>query len=180
MKNTVKSILDAAEKRMRHGGYHAVSFRDLASDVGIKSASVHYYFPHKEHLGVALVTRYADAFIASLRAQEALANTFELRRAVIRNTYRTGLRKTATHCLCGLLGAEAGGLPGPVVVVVKAFFNAQVAWLEAALPDHTKSKRRRVKAARVVATLQGAMMMANAAQDVQLFDTITAPKTAAV
>ena len=179
MKDTVKKILDAAEARMRRGGYHAVSFRDLASDVGIKSASVHYHFPQKEHLGVALVSRYAHAFMAVLRAREPVADTFESRRAVLRQTYRTALRKTETHCLCGLLGAEAGGLPEPVVAAVKEFFDAQVTWLGVVIPGKAKSKRRRTKATRAVATLQGAMMMANAARDVQLFDVITAPKTAA-
>ena len=176
VKETVSNILDAAEQRMRRGGYHAVSFRDLASDVGIKSASVHYYFPQKEHLGVGLVSRYAEAFMANLREQEASADTFELRRAAIRGAYRSVLRKTEAHCLCGMLGAEAGGLPDTVVAVVGGFFDAQVAWLEAAIPEQVKPKRRRTKAARVVAMLQGAMMMANAARDVQLFDTITATK----
>ena len=32
---------------MRRGGFHGFSFRDLAADVGIKSASVHYHFPIK-------------------------------------------------------------------------------------------------------------------------------------
>ena len=59
-------ILDAAEKRVRAVGYNAVSFRDLANDVGVKSASVHYYFPQKESLGEQLVKRYAERFQARL------------------------------------------------------------------------------------------------------------------
>ena len=55
----VGALLNAAERRVRRSGYNAVSFRDLADDVGIKSASVHYHFPQKADLGVALVERYA-------------------------------------------------------------------------------------------------------------------------
>ena len=41
-KSMKDAILDAAEKRVRHAGYSKMSFRDVAKDVGIKSASVHY------------------------------------------------------------------------------------------------------------------------------------------
>jgi TetR/AcrR family transcriptional repressor of nem operon len=41
-------------------GYNALSFREIAKDVGIKSASIHYYFPTKGDLGVALAKRYTD------------------------------------------------------------------------------------------------------------------------
>ena len=44
MTDTRLDILDTAEQRMRDVGYHSVSFRDLADDLGIKSASVHYHF----------------------------------------------------------------------------------------------------------------------------------------
>jgi TetR/AcrR family transcriptional regulator, transcriptional repressor for nem operon len=54
----VDQLLDATERRMRAGGYHAVSFRDVAADVGIRSASVHHHFPQKADLGTALVRRY--------------------------------------------------------------------------------------------------------------------------
>jgi AcrR family transcriptional regulator len=63
---TVEVLLDAAEKRIRKCGYNAVSFRDLAVDADIKSASVHYHFPRKEDLGLALVQRYST--VAALRS----------------------------------------------------------------------------------------------------------------
>jgi len=61
MPQTMKDkILDAAEKRVRGAGFSAMSFRDLASDVGIKSASVHYHFPTKPDSYVAL---YSQALV---------------------------------------------------------------------------------------------------------------------
>jgi len=59
-------ILSAAEKRVRTVGFNAVSFRDLANDVGVKSSSVHYHFPQKEDLGEQLVKRYSERFQARL------------------------------------------------------------------------------------------------------------------
>ena len=47
---------------MRDAGVVTMSFRDLAGDVGIKSACVHYHFPTKSDLGEALVDRYSRLF----------------------------------------------------------------------------------------------------------------------
>src|SRR5271166_69712 len=49
-----EAILQSAEARMRVGGFHACSFREIANDVGIKSASVYYHFATKAELGAAM------------------------------------------------------------------------------------------------------------------------------
>lgn len=48
MAATADLILDVAEARIRMDGFHAVSFNDIATELGIKSASVHDHFPKKE------------------------------------------------------------------------------------------------------------------------------------
>jgi TetR/AcrR family transcriptional repressor of nem operon len=59
-------ILAAAERRIRAAGYNVVSFREIAAEVGVKSASVHCYFPQKQGLGAVLVRRYSQIFTAEL------------------------------------------------------------------------------------------------------------------
>ena len=65
-----EQILDAAEKMARIGGYHGFSFREIAKDVGIKAASVHYHFPGKQDLGAAIAKRYTERFLESLGAPD--------------------------------------------------------------------------------------------------------------
>src|ERR1700744_3605487 len=72
MSDMSNAIMDAAELRIRKGGYGAFSFRELAADVGVKSSSVHYHFPTKEDLGAAVIRRYSD-WVAG-RFAEALKN----------------------------------------------------------------------------------------------------------
>src|SRR5216684_6839557 len=48
----------AARLTVQDLGYSGLSFRELAKDVGIKSASIHYYFATKGELGAALASRY--------------------------------------------------------------------------------------------------------------------------
>ena len=55
--STVDRIRDVAESQVRSGGYHAFSFREISKQIGIKSASVHYHFPTRSDLGVAVARR---------------------------------------------------------------------------------------------------------------------------
>ncbi len=171
--NTTERVLDAAEYRMRRGGYNAVSFRDLANDTGIKSSSVHYHFPHKEDLGVALVERYAQRFFDVLENASRKAETPKQKIQAFRSVYRMALSDDDAICLCGLLGAEMAGLPGKLVTAVQSFFDANVKWVEQALPETLSKSDRRKWSTSMVATHQGAMMLATSMGDTKLFDTIT-------
>ena len=174
MTDTRTQLLDAAEHSMRKRGYHAVSFRDLADDLGIKSASVHYHFRQKEDLGVALVQRYAEHVFAALSAKAAGADTPAARLAAFREVYRDALVAADEICLCGMLGAESLGLPEAVAKEVSAFFEANVAWLVQALDTNTPEPDRRKRALHIVATLQGAMMLASSLGDIGVFDEVAA------
>jgi TetR/AcrR family transcriptional regulator, transcriptional repressor for nem operon len=168
MTDTINRLLDAAEKRIRTSGYHAVSFRDLAMDLGIKSSSVHYYFRQKEDLGVALVHRYQKQF------ERALANISQdsiiQRLQAFCGLYRTSLVINDALCLCGMLGVESGGLPEPVVKAVQRFLQGNIDWVAQVLPAEIPLAERQSQAATLVAGLQGAMMLAVCMQDLSYFD----------
>ena len=51
MNETAERLMDLAEARIREAGYRGFSFRDLAAEIGIKSASVHQPFPDQGRNG---------------------------------------------------------------------------------------------------------------------------------
>src|ERR1700712_4750493 len=55
---TKEKIIALAQEAIAARGYSAFSFRELAAELGIKSASIHYHFPTKTHLGVAVARTY--------------------------------------------------------------------------------------------------------------------------
>jgi len=167
-RDTCSHLIDAATDQVRRRGYHAVSFRDLAGALAIKSASVHYHFPQKEDLGQAIVSDYAEAFFAALEARVSGVTTSIGRLRALRELYREALGRSDTHCLCGMLGAEARGLPEPLRRSVNAFFEANVDWVREALPPGTRDRRARAR--QFIATLQGAMMLAGSLDDASVFD----------
>ncbi len=170
MTDTRSQLLDTAEAEMRLRGYHAVSFRDLADALGIKSASVHYHFRQKEDLGLALVERYSQRFFEALKQTVAAPDGWSERVLAMQSTYRAALGGADRICLCGMLGAESGGLPDRLAKAVSGFFQANVDWLVAANEDGNSADQRRSGATAMVSMLQGAMMMAVATGDTGTFD----------
>lgn len=171
--STTTKLLDAAEYRMRRGGYNSVSFRDLANDTNIKSSSVHYHYPKKENLGQALIQRYSERFFEALEQMSLAAETPREKLMAYRALYRHALTEDGAVCLCGLLGSELAGLPDILTNDVKQFFKSNMKWIEEVLPDTMPLEMRQISASSLLAGLQGAMMLSNSLDDIELFDKTT-------
>ncbi|MEM7422288.1 MAG: TetR/AcrR family transcriptional regulator [Pseudomonadota bacterium] len=167
--DTRTRLLDEAEARMRTSGFHMVSFRDLADAIGIKSASVHYYFRTKEDLARALVRRYSDGFFETLRGHQASGKSPV---DAFVQTYLDAYAENGRGCLCGLLGAETNGLPDAVSVDVARFLQENLDWVSSNLPAGWSSDHRREAAAQILASLQGAMMLAVSLDDPGILDAV--------
>src|SRR5580704_19068132 len=62
------AILDVAERLAQTRGYNGFSYADIAIQLGVTKASLHYHFPSKAELGRALIERYRVLFGAALDA----------------------------------------------------------------------------------------------------------------
>lgn len=154
-------ILKAAERHMRSGGFDAVSFRDLAAEVGIKSASVHYHFPQKADLGEAVVRRYTERFLTALGPADDPAEASAERIKRLCGAYEKAVVEDELVCLCCVLGAEGPKLPKSVAEAVDEFFTRVLSWTEDALKTNLKDKAKTPpKASHIIASLQGAMLLA--------------------
>ncbi|WP_158966109.1 TetR/AcrR family transcriptional regulator [Paraglaciecola sp. L3A3] len=167
-----EALLKAAEFKVRLGGYSNFSFRELANEVGMKSASVHYHFPTKADLGAELAHQYTDNFLAALGDPVSIHATGKNPIDVYTQLFRSSLLNDDKMCLCGLLGAQSESLPDKVRLEVKRFFNENLAWLNAA---HTvNGEKDPVHAAIVtVSLLEGAMMISKALNDHSYFESVT-------
>lgn len=172
MTDTINKLMNAAETRIRSGGYHAMSFRDLADDLGIKSSSVHYYFRRKEDLTVALVERYSENFFTALDNSVPETATGNDRINALCQTYRGAFTTQESVCLCGILGAEKGGLPQNVNTAVGNFLSKNVNWVVAVLPHDLTKQQRLARAEHIIATLQGALVLTKNLSGIEVFDRI--------
>src|ERR1700760_1497970 len=120
MNDAKTAIMDAAERRMQAGGFGGFSFREVASDVGIKSSSVHYHFPTKEDLAAAVIRRWAEK--ASQHIDEAFEKDPDPMR-VWTKIFRRTVVSEKHMCPCTVLGASAHDLPDQVAAEVTHFFR---------------------------------------------------------
>jgi TetR/AcrR family transcriptional repressor of nem operon len=131
LSETARKIAITFQDMVMERGYNAVSYGDLAKELGIRTASIHYHFPCKVDLGVCVIRRYRRLFQETLqeasiddpqsylRAYESFTGPIKPMRDI-----------QGAACLCGVLGAEFQSLDGLVQNEVKEFFNGQDVWLE--------------------------------------------------
>jgi TetR/AcrR family transcriptional repressor of nem operon len=164
--DTAERILDCAQTRIQRRGYNAVSYGDLAADLDLTTAAIHYHFPSKADLVQALVRRYrrrnAETRAAICEEADTLQACLERYVALFADVIDGG-----GLCLCGVLAADGPTLPTAVRREVRAFFADQEDWLTAIIedgaPDGTGLQGCETprEAARVIlATVEGAMITA--------------------
>lgn len=146
-----------------------MSYRDIAAEMGIKSASLHYHFPKKEDLGAALTQRYSDNFAQALQKIASQEISPEGRIKAFVDIYSTELKQRGLVCLCAVLGAERDGLPERVSGEIKGFFNKNINWLtqqyEALGKDNPASHAKTA-----LSLLSGAMIVSASSNDASIFD----------
>ncbi|MEN6454871.1 MAG: TetR/AcrR family transcriptional regulator [Prolixibacteraceae bacterium] len=62
MSVTREKIIELGESLIRTRGYNAFSYQDISTELGIKNAAVHYYFPSKSNLGTSIVRTNIQRF----------------------------------------------------------------------------------------------------------------------
>lgn len=176
--STYQTILDTATVLMRRCGYNAFSYADIAEQVGIRKASIHYHFPAKGDLARVAVSRYrawANHTIANWQNEMPDA-LHQLERYIA--FYSEEVDGTPRMCLCALLAAELPTLPEAVRAEVEGFFADQIAWLSAVLDAGCRAGTLCVvgsveeAAQAILAGFEGAMIAARVYGDAARFRTI--------
>jgi len=131
--STRDRILDHAQKLIRLRGCNGFSYRDLADHVGVKTSSIHYYFPSKDDLLFEAVLAYSTRTLAALRAIDArLPADEKLDRYV---DMSVELSNGEEICLCGMLAADLASVPERVAREIQGFVQANEAWLGSVLAE---------------------------------------------
>ena len=123
--NTRLKILDTAQELIQKLGVNAMSYADISTAVGIRKASIHYYFPSKEDLLVSLLERYNPYFLKLVDTilESPDSAEIKLRRycGLFEATLSSGEQDKA--CLCGMLGAEVKTLNSPLAEQITQFYQ---------------------------------------------------------
>jgi AcrR family transcriptional regulator len=67
----MSEILAMAERRLREGGYPALSVAAIARELGLAQNAIYWYFPSKDELFVAALRRMLERIMARKPSKEA-------------------------------------------------------------------------------------------------------------
>jgi AcrR family transcriptional regulator len=166
--NTQRAILDLAESLLQDKGFNGFSYAHIATELGVKNAAVHYHFPTKEDLAVAVVRRYRDRFklwvnnarVKDLSPREKLDWFFDI--------YTDTRADHGKVCLAGSLETEFNSIPDSLREQTQALTRELLAWLKSTLDEGREAGAFHFngdsadKAALILSSLQGALQMARA------------------
>lgn len=174
--NTREQILDHAAHLLMTRGFKGFSYRDISTELGVKNAAIHYHFPAKADLALALVHDYhrilrertAEFMAYGGPALPQLEGLFRF----TRRQCQQGL------CICpfGAFSVDYEDLPETVRKATNNFLNESMQWLTRVLEtgreqgEFTFQGDPSARATSILASLQGARQMARIHQQDLLED----------
>ena len=134
-KNTKQKILDLATSLLREKGYHGWSYEDISQEVGIKKASIHYYFPKKSDLVLEALRLYIQKF--ALATEHIMQNGQSSRKKLEQylELYKVAFDLKDMLCLCTSLAADCRTIPSAIEDRIASFFIAQRGYLKGIIDD---------------------------------------------
>ncbi len=169
VRETRSLILNTAEKLFQERGYNGFSYHDIAAPLNIKNAAVHYHFPGKADLGVALLERYRE--ILRVATKDFMRNggdaTLQLQgyfQFIARRCEKGG-----KICALGMAASDFHILPEPVQQQARALADETLAWMTRVLKLGREQRHffydgsANARAVCVLAALQGAEQLARMA-----------------
>lgn len=133
--DTKKQILDAAENLLLDSGYNGFSYKDISNALSMKNASIHYHFPQKTDLGVAIIRRakkrfetWTDSMAGNDISCLKKLNGFFL-------IFKKYVEREQQICLGGALETDFKTLPEEMQKETRIFISNVLQWLETLLAE---------------------------------------------
>jgi len=167
-KDTKVEILDLAENLLLDRGFNGFSYANISSVLKIKNAAIHYYFPAKADLGVAIIQRARERFAKWTQDQRMVAKPPAEKLEAFFRSYLRFLEAGQQVCLGGALETDFKTLPPKMQVEKQKFASHILVWLEGVLDEGQEKHifafpgEAKDQAILILSSLQGALQMTRA------------------
>ncbi len=168
LKNTKSEIIDLAENLLLDRGFNGFSYAHISSVLKIKNAAIHYYFPTKSDLGVAIIQRARERFVRWSHDERMLAKSPAEKLEAYFRAYLRFLEAGQQVCLGGALETDYKTLPTEMQVETQKFTSEIFNWMADVLEEGRKKDilnfpgEARDQAILILSSLQGALQMTRA------------------
>lgn len=176
--STRERVLDVAETLLQRRGFNAFSYKHIAEQLGLRHAAIHYHFPAKEDLGIALVRRYRDRFaVWHTEVDQRAENAWQCLQAYF-GMCLDYLNHGHAVCPAGVLGNDFQSLPAPMREEARLLLLDIYGWLTEVLErGRAESELHYVgapaaKALCLGAALQGALQIDRVSQEPRFYQVV--------
>jgi TetR/AcrR family transcriptional regulator, transcriptional repressor for nem operon len=139
MSVTRENILELGESLIRSKGYNAFSYLDISSELGIKNAAIHYYFPLKENLGTSIVKTNVQRFEEMLENMHSHGfNELQQLETFIKIYIKSHREKKL--CIMGSLGPDFNTLNESTRAELRRMTEMILSWLTSLLESGKQKK----------------------------------------
>lgn len=159
--DTKSQIIDTASKLMMQRGFNGFSYRDISTPLGVKNAAIHYHFPSKKDLVLALIedshsvlrTRTAEFMAYGGPARPQLEGLFRYTLDQV--------ERGRPVCIVGALSVDYDEFPDEVKNANDRFMKDSLNWLTRVLEvgrgqgEFEFKGEARAKAMSILAVIQG-------------------------
>lgn len=175
--DTKSRALDLARHYLQTLGFNGFSFQTVADALGIRKASLHYYFASKEDLALALLDGYNNEYetwitkVADLPPAKKLEQMFQIFYKMSQDRHKI--------CPAGALCADYSSLSAKAKRKLLDFHNTQRNWLIQTLKDGIKDKSLRqdlspnLIADQFMTSIQGGVQIARMRGESETFKALT-------
>lgn len=171
--STVEKIINAALLMVQKRGFNGFSFRDIAAEIGIKTASIHYHFPTKPDLARAVLSEVRGGFEQELQRIDTELKQPQEKLAAFVGIFDETFGPGDRLCPFCMVACTQDGVPSFVKQEVQAFWSAGELWVADQIADGQRIGifdpriSPNLSGRVLVSMLEGAMVTARAFDDRQ-------------
>ena len=127
--DTRSKIVEVAQQLLLERGYNGFSYQDISKPLGVKNAAIHYHFPTKEDLGVALINDFREVLRARttdfMQSGGNPVNQLEGYIGFILDSFQ----RDQTICPMGILAVDLYTLPEKMRIHAQLLVHEMIRWL---------------------------------------------------
>lgn len=163
--NAKKEVLKTAYALIKTKGFNGFSFKDISEVVGIRTSSIHYYFPTKNDLAKAVIELHRAFVFEQLGAISAMDDDTKTRLRTYADMYYELSMDGEFMCPVAMLSAERDSLSESTIEQVTGYYEDQRTWLTEqfelgkAAGDIRVIGRSSNAASMFLATIEGAVIL---------------------
>ena len=173
--STRNEIIRVGDELIRDKGFNAFSFYNISRELGIRNASIHYHFPTKADLGLAIVDKHIADLEELIERVEGKPPMDQLRAYL---SIYSCARAEGRICVVGALGGDINTIDTQIRARLEVLAHKILVWVTAIMKEgraqgvFSFASSPRSKAMTVISCMLASLQLSRLTGGERDFDTI--------